>query len=139
MDLGVLDRFRGKKAEEKIEKKTEKMEETSTELEELLGDDQDAYTALSNTMFLNPGKVGVSMSEAAKKAKKFEKDEDLIRARIWYEIAGGLAIYEGDVQKVKEYFRKSQEISPEMEYAILKTTEAAVAKAREYYKKHLED
>ena len=135
--MGLLDRFRGKK--EEVKKVEEKVEVSSTKLEEFLRDDQDAYAALSNTMFLDPGKVGVSMGDATKKAKKFEKDEDLIRARIWYEIAGGLAIYEGDVQKVKEYFSKSQEISPEMEYAILKSAEAAVAKAQEYYKKHLED
>jgi len=58
-----------------------------TELEQLCGD---------------PRKVGVTMKEAAenakKNAKKFEKENDLVRAKAWYQIDGGLALYE-DVKK----------------------------------------
>jgi hypothetical protein len=134
--LGLLDRFRGK---EKEEEKEEKTEEPPTELEKLFADDQEAYDALSNAMFLDPRKIDVSMSDAAKKAKEFEKEKDLVRARVWYEIAGGLAIYGGDAGKVKEYFSRSQKISPDIEYPILKKTKAVVAKAQEYYKKQLQD
>jgi hypothetical protein len=54
-----------------------------TELEQLCGD---------------PRKVGVTMKEAAENAKKFEKENDLVRAKAWYQIDGGLALYE-DVKK----------------------------------------
>jgi len=90
-------------------------------------------------MFLDPRKIDVSMSTAAKEAKKLEKAKDLERARMWYEIAGGLAIYEGDAKKVIEYFGKSEKIPPEIEYPILKNPKKAVAKAQEYYETYLKD
>jgi len=36
------------------------------------------------------------MEEAAENARKFEKD--FTRVKVWYQIAGGLAIYEGSVK-----------------------------------------
>jgi hypothetical protein len=131
--LGLLDRFRRKKKEQKIKVESEK---SLTELEQICGDDQETYEALSNAMFLDPRRIDVSMSTAAKEAKKLEKATDLLRARVWYEIAGGLAIYEGDVKKVIEYFGKSEKIS-ETKYPILKNPKKAVAKAQEYYKTYL--
>jgi hypothetical protein len=107
------------------------------ELEEICGDDKEVYEALVDTMFLDPRKVGTSMEEAAKKAKDFEKSGDLIRARMNYHTAGGLAIYEGNVKKVVEYFSQCQKISPNISYPILKNPEKAVAKAQEFYKKYL--
>jgi hypothetical protein len=133
--LGLLDRFRKKKQEEvTIEKKTP---EKITELEQLAGDDKEAYEALLNTMFLDPKKIETSMKEAAENAEKFEKEKDLVRAKAWYEIAGGLAIYEGNVKKVVEFFSKCEKISSNTKYPILKNPEKAVAKAQEYYKKYL--
>jgi hypothetical protein len=133
-DLGLLDRFRRKKKEQKIQVKSEK---SLTELEGICKGDQETYESLSNAMFLDPRKIDVSMSTAAKEAKKHEKAKDLLRARVWYEIAGGLAIYEGDAKKVIEYFGKSEKISPEIKYPILENPKKAVAKAQEYYKKYL--
>jgi hypothetical protein len=134
--LGLLDRFRRKKKEEKVNVESEK---SLTELEEICGGDQVTYEALLNAMFLDPRKLDVSMSDAVKKAKKLEKAKDLLRAKVWYEIAGGLAIYEADVKKVTEYFSKCEEISQGMKYPILKNPNKAVAKAQEYYKKYLKD
>ena len=134
--LGLLDRFRKKeKKEEEI-----KMENvgTMTELEQLCDDDKETFEALLNTMFLDPRKIEVSMKEAAEKAKKLEKEKDPLRAKVWYEVAGGLAIYKGNVKKVTEYFKKCEKLSPETKYPILKNTEKAVIKAQEYYKKYLE-
>ena len=134
--LGLLDRFRKKeKKEEEI-----KMENvgTMTELEQLCDDDKETCEALLNTMFLDPRKIEVSMKEAAEKAKKLEKAKDLLRAKVWYEVAGGLAIYKGNAKKVTEYFKKCEKLSPETKYPILKNSEKAVAKAQEYYKKYLE-
>ena len=130
--LGLLDRFR--KKEKKIDVETKK---TITELEQLCGDDKETYEALHHTMFLDPRKPGTSMKEAAENAKKFEKAKDLVKARAWYEIAGGLAIYEGNVKKVVEFFTECEKISPDTKYPILKNPEKAVDKAQEYYKKYL--
>ena len=130
--MGLLDRFR--KKEKIIEVETKK---TITELEELCGDDKETYEALRHTMFLDPRKTGTSMKEAAESAKKFEKAKDFVKARTWYEIAGSLAIYEGNVKKVVEFFTECEKISPDMKYAILKNPEKAVEKAQEYYKKYL--
>jgi len=131
----VFDRFKRKKKEEI----TVKSEKPLTKLEEICRGDQKSYKALFNAMFLDPRKIGVSMSAAAEKAKKLEKAKDILRARVWYEIAGGLAIHKGDVNKVIEYFSKCEKKSPETKYPILKTPKNAVAKAQEYYKKHLKD
>ena len=133
--LGLLDRFRKKKKEENaINIETKK---TITELEQLCGNDKETYEALHHTMFLDPPKTGTSMKEAAENAKKFEKAKDFVKARTWYEIAGGLAIYEGNVKKVVEFFTECEEISPDITYTILKNPEKAVEKAQEYYKKYL--
>jgi len=134
--LGLLDRFRREKKEQKIEVESEK---SLTELKEVCGGDQETYEVLSNTMFLDPRKINVPTNAAVKEAKKLEKAKDLVRARMWYEIAGGLAIYEGDVKKVIEYFGKCEKISPEISYPILKDPKKAVAKAQEYYEKYLKD
>jgi len=129
--MGLMDRFRKKK---KTDVETTK---TISELEQLCGDDKETYEALFHTMFLDPRKVGTSMKEAADNAKKFEKAKDFVKARTWYEIAGGLAIYEGNVKKVVEFFSEIEKISPDTKYTILKNPEKAVAKAQEYYKQYL--
>jgi len=131
--LGLLDRFRKKKKEETDMKTTKAM----SEIEQLCGDDKETFKSLLNTMFLDPRKIGTSMKEAAENAKKFEKAKDFVRARMWYEIAGGLAIYERNVKKVAEFYSECEKISPGAEYPILKNPEKAVAKAQEYYKKYL--
>ena len=133
--LGLLDIFR--KKEKKAEKLNIETTKVMTELEQICGDDQETYEALINSMFLDPRKIEVSMKEAVKNAEKFEKAKVSLRAKIWYEIAGGLAIYEGDVKKVVEFFSKCEKISPGTKYRILKNPEKAVVKAQEYYKKHL--
>jgi len=131
--LGLLDRFRRKKEEKTHVESIKQM----TELEQLCGDDKETYEALLNTMFLDPRKIGTSMTEAAENARKSEKAKDFVKARTWYEIAGGLAIYEGNVKKVVEFFRECEKLQPETKYSILKNPEKAVAKAQEYYKKYL--
>jgi hypothetical protein len=136
--LGLLDIFKRKKKEQESEVKTMAEQKTQTELENLCGGDKEVYEMLLDTMLLDPRKVGVTMKEAAENAKRFEKEKDLIRANIWYRVAGGLAIYEGNVKKVAEYFSESQRLS-DTNYSILKDPEKAVAKAQEYYKKHLKE
>jgi len=133
--MGILGKLLGRKKTK--EKSPEKAEETKTELEKFLADDKETYEALQRTMLLDPKKIGMPLKEAAEKAKEFEKQGDILRAKVWYEVAGGLAIYEGDVKKVKEYFNKCAKLSPNTEYPILKNIEGAVQKAQEYYRRHL--
>lgn len=130
--LGLLDRFRKKKKKEE-----ETNAKTVSELEQLCEDDKETYEALLNTIFLDPRKIEVSIEDAAKKAKEFEKAKDSLRAKLWYEIAGGLAVYDGDVKNVTKYFSKCEKLAPETKYPILKNPEKAVAKAQEYYRKYL--
>ncbi len=129
--MGLLERFR--KKEEKTVVHTSR---AMSDLEQFCGDDKQTYEALQHTMFLDPRKIGTSMKDAAENAKRFAKERNLARARIWYDIAGGMAIYEGEVKKVIEFFSESQKISG-LKYPILVDVEKAVAKAQEYYKKHL--
>jgi hypothetical protein len=130
--LSILDRFR--KKDKTIEIETVKV---TTELEQFLGDDKKTLEALLHAMFLDPRKIEISMKDAVENAKKFEKENDLARAKAMYEIAGGLAIYEGNVKKVVEYFSECERLQPDMKYPIIKNAEKAVAKAQEYYKKYL--
>jgi hypothetical protein len=132
--LGILDRFRKKKGKKTETESTKPM----TTLDQICGDDKETCEALSNVMFLDPRKIETSMKDAAENAKKFEKAKNFVRARVSYEIAGGLAIYEGDVKKVVEFFSAAEDISPGTKYAILKNPQKAVAKAQEYYKKYLQ-
>ena len=138
--MGFFDRFRKKKveAEEETAEQKERIEEM-TDLEKICMGDREVYEALSRTMFLDPRNIEVSMKDSEKKADEFEKKGDKLRARTWYETAGRLAIYEGDVKRVKEYFSKCAELSSERDYPILKNPEEAVSKAQEYYKKHLKE
>ncbi|MEM3442433.1 MAG: hypothetical protein QW667_04840 [Candidatus Bathyarchaeia archaeon] len=133
--MGLLDIFRRRKG--KKEEKAPTASRKPTELEEFCGDDKETYEALLDTMFLDPRKIGTTMKEAAENAKKFEKANDLTKARLWYQIAGGLAIYEGNVKKVVEYFSECERLSPNKKYSILKNPEKAVAVAQEFYKKYL--
>jgi hypothetical protein len=132
--LGLLDLFKRKKEEKNFEKKPEEM---ITELDQLCGNDRETYEALINTMFLDPRKIQTSTKDAAEDAKKAEKAKDFLKARVMYEVAGGLAIYEGDVDKVVQFFSECERLSPNKKYSILKNPEKAVAIAQEYYKRHL--
>jgi hypothetical protein len=109
-----------------------------SDLEQLCGGDKETYDALSPVLFLDPRKIAVPAKQAAENAKKSEKEKDLVSARMWYEIAGGLAIYEGNVEKVVEYYEGAQRVTGK-KYLILENPEKAVTKAQEYYKKYLLD
>jgi len=131
--MGRFDRLRRIRKEKKPEKTIEQPTTVST-LERVCGEDKEAYRALFNTMLLDPKRIDVSMKDAAENAKKAEKERDAIRAAFMYRIAGGLAIYEGNVDKVVEYFSQAQRLQPNEEFPILKNTERAVQKAQECYK-----
>jgi hypothetical protein len=131
---GITGKKKGQTSEQTVIQKSE--------LEIICGDDEETYKALEHTMFLDPRKITTSMEDAASNAAKFEKEKNFNRARIWYDIAGGLAIYKGNIADVTKYFRRAKDISEKelnipAEYPILKDPEKAVNKALEYYTKHL--
>lgn len=136
--MGFLDRLRRKKKKEEAKKEEAKKGE-KTDLEILCADDREAYEALYQTMPLDPRNIKESIEEAAEKAKNFKKSGDLIEARAWYETAGRLAIYQGNVAKVKQYFGECKKLFPNTDYPILEIPERAVKKAQEYYQKHLKE
>lgn len=109
---------------------------TVSQLEQLAQGDRELYEALSASMFLDPRKIETSMKQAVENAKKSEKDGDTAKAGMWYEVAGGLAIYEANVKKVVEYYRDAERVTGR-KYLILNNPEKAVAVAQEYYKKVL--
>jgi hypothetical protein len=132
-----LPRIFGKRKEENEPKihavrRTEKI----SNLEQLAGNDKTTYEALAQIMFLDPRKIETPMEQAVDNAKKSEKDGDTAKAGMWYEVAGGLAIYEGNVKKVIEYYGEARRVIGR-EYKILESPEKAVALAQEYYKKYL--
>jgi hypothetical protein len=122
------------KGKEKSKATTETMRNL-TSLEQICGGDRETYEALS-VMFLDPRKIDVSMKQAVDNAEKAEKEKDVASARMWYQVAGGLAIYEGNTEKVVEYYGEAERVTGE-KYLILTSPDKALAKAQEYYKQYL--
>lgn len=123
--------FKPKKAEVKTEVGI------VTDLERICADDKEAYEALKHTMPLDPRKIKTTLQEAMENAKKFEKEGNNVKAKWWYMVAGELAIYEGDVSKIKQIYGKLSKLTPNVSYPILEVPERAVKKAQEYYQKFL--
>ena len=119
------------------EKSTEKLK--LSDLEEICGDDKEVYEALLETMYLDPRKIKITIDQALEKAKDFEREKNVHRARVMYDIAGGLAIYEGNSVRVKQFFGKSSKLNPDYPYPILNVTERAISRAKEFYEKHLKE
>jgi hypothetical protein len=128
----------------KLTKKEEKalatkpIELKPTDLDIFCGGDKELSNALWYTMFLDPRKIKTTLRDAEKTAVAFEKDDKLARARIWYHIAGGLALWKGDEAKVKKFFEKCEELAPELNYRpITVIPKKAVETATKYYKEYL--
>ncbi len=128
--------FRRKKKKERHEEQPEEVR--ITDLEKICGDDKEVCKALLHTMFLDPRKVQVTLDDVLRTAVDFEKKGNSEQAKIWYHVAGGLALWRGDVAKVKLYFGKCAKLAPEMDYELItKIPERAVEIARKYYEKFL--
>jgi len=136
--MRIIDRiFRKGKRKEKESSVGQSLPEF-THLEKICSDSPEIYNILKSYMFLNPEKINKSVESAVSKAKEYEKAKDLLRAAIWYRIAGGLALYQGDVVKVKEYFRRYSKLIGK-DVKIVEFAEEAVKKAKEYYMKYLKN
>jgi len=137
--LGI---FKGRKKE--TERKVEKKIKEKTLLEELCKGDNELYSALSRTLLLNPEttkKTG-EMDARVEKAQEYEKNKDYLRARIAYQVAGELALFEGKAAQVQKLFKKAAEIDPSypnrsfFEFLAKKeNVEKAIAVAQEYYER----
>lgn len=108
----------------------------STRLRELSGGDADLYGALSRLMFLDPKKITMPLDAVLEEAQDYEKQGNKLRAEVGYRIAGGIALYRGDVDGVNKYFAKAASFAgdshPEYQ-VILKRSSEAVGVARKYY------
>jgi hypothetical protein len=125
-----------KREKKNVQKPVSQQTALMSDLQKLVGNDKETYDALASTMFLNPKNIDSSMKQAAETAKKADADGDRAKAGMWYHVAGGLAIYEGNVKKVVEYFGLAERFNGR-HYGILQNPEKAVAAAQEYYKKFL--
>ncbi|MHA1723157.1 MAG: hypothetical protein ACTSXW_08780 [Candidatus Baldrarchaeia archaeon] len=119
------------KIEESVETATEK-----TELEKLCSSTPKIYEALKEFLLLDPTRIDIDLRDAIENAKKFEKTGKTLSAASWYRIAGGLAIYKGDVKQVKKIFTRYAELTGK-KLKILELTEEAVKAAQRYYKEYL--
>jgi len=135
--LGIFKR-RKKETEGEVEKK---IEEKSL-LEELCRGDNELYSALSKTLLLDPEmtKRTGEMDARVEQAQEYEKNKDYLKARIAYQVAGELALFEGKVAQAQKLFKKAAEIDPAyinrsiFEFLAKKeNAEKAIAVAQEYY------
>lgn len=103
---------------------------------EIAGKDSELYWALSRVMFLDPKRITLSLEQALKQASDQEKTGNRIRAEVWYRVAGGIALYHGDVESVRKFFAKANSIAGDSrrEYKIVaEESEKAVEISRKYY------
>jgi len=114
-----------------------------TLLEELCGDDSELYQTLSKTTLLNPSmtlKEGIN--HHVEKAQEYEKTGDHVRARIAYQVAGELSLYQGQLAQTQKFFKKAAEVDPDFVnrkvfeyYGKKENAERALAVAKEFYSK----
>jgi len=135
--MSFLSRLFKRKENKQVVEKTEGGTEL-TDFEKFFNDTPEISEALKETMFLDPRKIDISIKDVVSKAKEMEKAKNPLRAAMWYRIAGGLAIYEGDSSKVLEYFGKYAKLTGR-QLKILQIADEAVKKAQEYYKKYLKE
>lgn len=112
-----------------------------TVLEKLCGDDKQLLNALSRTIMLNPeATVKEGMESYVEKAQGHEKAGNNMRARIAYQVAGEIALYEGKLSEVQKFFKKAAEADPNyaqvkvFEYLAKKgNAERAIAVSHRFY------
>ncbi len=127
-----------KKETPKTKKPTQK-----TLLDELSGGNTELYEALSRTLLLNPETLVKDGADFyANKAQEHEEAQNPRDARIAYQVAGEIAMYEGKMAQVQKFFKKAAEVDPECPYkdafeylSKKENAERAIAVAKEFYKK----
>jgi hypothetical protein len=114
-----------------------------TILDELCGGDKDLLEALSRTIMVNPeATLKEGIDSHVEKAQQYEKSGDIVRARVSYQVAGEIALYEGNAAQTQEFFKKAAEVDPNYSNKKLfdyfgkkKNAERAVSVAKEFYQK----
>lgn len=129
--MGILDLFRRKPKTEE-----EKPTEEPSLLRELCGEDKALYEDLSWSMYLDPTGKG-TYEEAVEKAQKAEREGNRLDARIGYQHAGSLALYEKNAAGVKASFDKVAELSERKFQRIREVPEKAIKIVNQYYEKEL--
>jgi len=130
--MNILGRSK-KKGGKKEEEKVKAVVRQPSLLKVLCGEDKELYNALSYALLINSPEW-ILIEEVLEKASKKEEAGDLDGAGLEYRTAGQHSLFTGDVEGVKKYFGKAQELTGK-EYLILKMPERAVSKAKEYYQK----
>ncbi len=143
--LGFFKRRKKAKKKEEKEKGTPESAEKSL-LEELCGSDTELLFALNHTVLLDPSSLREEgIDSYIEKAQEFEKNKDFLKARINYQAAGEIALYEQKLAQVQKLFSKCEELASDPEYrkvfAYFSTkanAEKALKIAQEYYAKTVE-
>jgi len=131
--FGIFGRKK-KEAEEKVAEKTL--------LDELCGDDAQLKKVLTKTLLVNPQLTAKEMGieKHIEKAQEYEKNKENVRARVEYQVAGELALYEGKLADVQKSFKRAAEIDPDCPnrsiyefFTKKENAQKALAVAQEYY------
>jgi len=131
-----------KKEKDTPEKKAAEPKE-KTLLDQLCGDDKNLQEALSQTLLLNPettAKEGID--SYATKAQEHEAAQKPTNARIAYQVAAEIALYEGKLTQMQKFFKKAAEVDPKCPYRNVfeylskkESAERALKIAQEFYTK----
>jgi len=128
----------------KKQKETVTAQQTQkTLLEELCGDDKELYEVLSRTILLNPERIEKEgINSYLEKAQEFEKAGDYVKARIAYQAAAEISLYDGKLAQAQKFFKKAVELDPKGPYRKVfeyfnekENAERALAVALQFYGK----
>jgi tetratricopeptide (TPR) repeat protein len=140
--MGPLGLFKRKKEVRREEKEKDAPTATgSSLLEELCKGDAELLHALSRTLLIDPERISnEGIDFHTKEAQEFQKKKDLLRARIHFQVAGELALYEGKLTQARELFKKCAELESDPDYKRVfeyyskkANAEKAFKVAQEYY------
>lgn len=91
---------------------------------------------MARLMFLDPKRITAPLDRVLAEAQESEAQGNKLRAEVGYRIAGGIALYRGQVADVQKYFEKAASFAGDSrpEYQIiLKHRDEAINVARKYY------
>jgi len=112
-------------------------------LEELCGSDKELCEVLNRTILLNPEAAVKQGTDAyVEKAHGYEKAGDHVKARIAYEAAAEISLFEGNMAQTQRFFKKASEADSDYPYRKVfdffskkENAERALAVTREFYVK----
>jgi len=98
---------------------------------------------MTRTLLLNPETTTKErMDFHAERGQQFENSQRQRNARMEYQVAGQIALYEGKLQQAQKLFKKAAEAEPDYEFKRVfeyfskkENAERALSVAREFYSK----